>query len=125
MAIGAFGPWARAFIVTVSGLDGDGWIVLIAAIVAGVMLYLYARGSRRNMVLLGVAALMGVAALATVIYDGKDIFGTQTDEGGFFEGEDLITPGWGIVMAGLASASLIAASVTLAVRERRATPRNA
>lgn len=124
MAIGAFGPWARAFIVTVSGLDGDGWVVLIAAVVAGVMLYLYARGTQRAMLVLGVAALMGLAALATVIYDGKNIFGTQTDEEGFFEGEDLITPGWGIVMAGLASASLIAASVTLAIRAWQATPRN-
>jgi hypothetical protein len=47
MVIGSFGPWARAFIVSVSGVDGDGWFVVLAAAVAGGMLYLYVRNAER------------------------------------------------------------------------------
>src|SRR5207245_10709136 len=35
MAVGAFGPWVKAFAISVSGTDGsnDGWVVLGAAVV--------------------------------------------------------------------------------------------
>jgi hypothetical protein len=118
MIVGSFGPWARAFIVTVSGVDGDGWLVIFAALAALGVLYLGVTRPRLRRLSIVVCALAGAAGLAVVIYDGNDIFGDQSsgDEDDLFGGADLVTPGWGIWMAGLASASLILASVALYVR---------
>jgi hypothetical protein len=121
MIIGSFGPWARAFIVTVYGVDGDGWFVIGAAVVALGMLYLYARRRGVSRWPLVVAAVAGGVGILVVAVDGEDIFGNQgTGEDEFFGDVDLIKPGWGIVMAGLASISLIAASVYLLLREKPA-----
>jgi hypothetical protein len=118
MVVGSFGPWARAFIVTVSGVDGDGWLVIFAAIGALAALYFGASKPRLRRVSIIVCAIAGAAGLAVVIYDGNDIFGDQSsgDEDDLFGGADLVTPGWGIWMAGVASASLILASIALYVR---------
>lgn len=118
MIVGSFGPWARAFIVTVSGVDGDGWLVILAAVAALVALYFGANRPRLRRVSILVCALAGAAGLAVVLYDGNDIFGDQStgDEDDLFGGTDLVTPGWGIWMAGLASASLLFASIALLVR---------
>ena len=33
MVLGAFGPWAKVLgVISVSGTDGDGWLVIIAAL---------------------------------------------------------------------------------------------
>jgi hypothetical protein len=123
MIIGSFGPWARAFIVSVSGVDGDGWLVILAAVAALVALYFGVKRPRLRVVSIIVCALAGAAGLAVVIYDGMDIFGDQSsgDEDDLFGDIDLVTPGWGIWMAGLASASLVIASIVLFVR-RWASP---
>lgn len=118
MIVGSFGPWSRAFIVTVSGVDGDGWLVILAAVAALVALYFGAKRPGLRRVSIIVCALAGAAGLGVVIYDGNDIFGNQSsgDEDDLFGGTDLVTPGWGIWMAGLASASLVLASIALYVR---------
>lgn len=118
MIVGSFGPWARAFIVTVSGVDGDGWLVILAAVAALAALYFGAKRPGLRFVSIIVCALAGAAGLGVVIYDGNDIFGNQSsgDEDDLFGGADLVTPGWGIWVAGLASASLVLASIALYVR---------
>lgn len=123
MIVGSFGPWARVLFVTVSGVDGDGWFVVGAAVVALVMLYLHAKQPLRRWPLI-VSAVAGGVALAIVISDGKDIFGDQSsgEEDDLFGDSDLISPGWGIVMAGLASASLIASSIALFLQTRKTVP---
>jgi hypothetical protein len=117
MIVGSFGPWARAFIVTVSGVDGDGWFLVFAAIAALVLLYLGVKRPRLRLVAIIACVLAGVVGLGIVIYDGNDIFGKQSsgDEDDLFGGEDLVTPGWGIWMAGLASGSLILSGLALFV----------
>jgi hypothetical protein len=122
MVVDSFGPWARAFVFTVSGVDGDGWFVVGAAAVAGSMLYLYRRHGANARWPLFVALLMGLVGLTVVAVDGKDIFGSQATDDDLFGGVDLVQPGWGIVMAGLASVSLaVAALVLLAMRPREPT----
>ena len=115
MVIGSFGPWARAFIVTVSGVDGDGWLVILAALAALVALYVGVNRPSFRRVSIVVCALAGAAGLGIVVYDGNNIFGDQSTGGedDLFGGVDLVTPGWGIWMAGLASTSLVIASVAL------------
>jgi hypothetical protein len=117
MVIGAIGPWARALIVTVSGLDGDGWFVLLAGVAAAALLYW--RRDRITPLIPGVSALMGAIGFAVVVYDGKDIFGDQSSDDALFGDVDLVTPGWGIIMAGVASAGLILASLWLLVAALR------
>jgi hypothetical protein len=123
MVVGSFGPWARAFVFTVSGVDGDGWFVVAAAGVAGVVLYLHRRRDGATRWPLFVAALMGLVGLVVVGVDGKDIFGSQATGSAddFFGGADLVQPGWGIVMAGLASASLAVAALVLFAMTHRST----
>src|SRR5688572_801161 len=115
MVIGSFGPWARVFIVSVSGVEADGWIVALAAAGAGVALYLYTRRLERPWWPPTIAAICGGVGLLVVAISGEDIFGNQSsgEEDELFGATDLVTPGWGIIVAGLASASLIAASVAL------------
>lgn len=107
MLIGGFGPWAKVFgLVTISGTDdgGDGWIVIVAAAIGAVSLFLWQRRSRRWLILAVVAA---GAALATTIYDRIDL--ERTTEGGLDVGS-LVDPGWGIYVAMIGSASLAAAA---------------
>jgi hypothetical protein len=117
MIVGSFGPWARALFVTVSGVDGDGWFVILAAIGALAALYVGASRPQRRLAAIGACVVAGAAALGVVIYDAQDIFGDQgISEDDLFGSADLVSPGWGIWMAGLASASLVLAGITLFVR---------
>ncbi|MDQ3893095.1 MAG: hypothetical protein M3292_00280 [Actinomycetota bacterium] len=73
MVIGAFGPWAKVLFITIDGTDGgrDGWLVVAAAGVAGLVLLWYLRARRAW--LLVVPLLAGIAGAATAIYDINDI----------------------------------------------------
>ena len=112
LAIGSFGPWARAFIITISGIEMHGWIALLGALLAGAMLYLYAtRPTARA--LLG-AAFGGLLGLAIVALRANQIFGYQgAGEDSLFGDTDLITPGWGLFMSGIGAAALIATTLLL------------
>lgn len=109
MVIGSFGPWVRAFIFTVSGVDGgDGWVVVVAAAFAGGMIYLHAGRVDRPRWPLLCAAGAGLAAFIVFIIDAKDVFGTQSaGEDSLFGSTDLVQPGWGLILVGLASLSMI------------------
>jgi hypothetical protein len=108
MAIGAFGPWAKILgLVTVNGTDngGDGWVVIVGAVLGGIAFALWRAWSRNWLV---VSALAAAAALATTIYDRVDL--ERTTANGVDVGS-LIDAGWGIYIAMLGSLSLGIASV--------------
>jgi hypothetical protein len=116
MAIGAFGPWARVFgLVDVGGLNGDGWFVLVAAIVSGVLLFLHHRsGSAAGWPLVGVV-VAGVISVAVATIDIVELVGTQGLSGAD-DTDDLVSPGWGIWMACIASVSVtIAAAIRFVI----------
>jgi len=105
MILGSFGPWARVLgIVSVNGTDGgDGWIVIVAAVIAGGLLILkQTKGLGWWPVL--VALLAAILAAATSLYDWTDLKHVADQTG-------LISAGWGIYLATIGSFSLTAACV--------------
>jgi hypothetical protein len=115
MLIGAFGPWATVFsVLSVSGTDGDGKIVLIAALVIGAMvaLRLNAKGRRWTVV---VALLAGLIAAATSIYDMANIQNTISNS----QYRGVISVGWGLWIDCIASVSAVFALVVLARAKRQ------
>jgi hypothetical protein len=123
MVVGSFGPWFRAIFVTVSGVDGDGWLVIAAAAIGGSMLYLYSRRNRRANWPLIIAAIAGIAGATVAIADLEDALGTQSggdgDGANLFGNTDLITPAWGIWMATVSSVGLTIFSLILWVKLSR------
>ena len=110
MLIGAFGPWATVLsVLSVSGTDGDGKIVLIAALVIGAMvaLPLNAKGRRWTLI---VALLAAVIGAATSIYDMADIQNTISNS----QYQGAISVGWGLWIDCIASVSAVIALVLLA-----------
>jgi hypothetical protein len=120
MAIGALGPWVTVIGISVSGTEGDGWIVLVAALLAAGLLIWHDRNPRLWKLI--VAALAALAALGTGIYDWSEIEGVAGEAEeleGFF---DLsVSVGWGLVLCTFASVSLAAALVTHYVLYRSAS----
>jgi len=107
MVIGSFGPWAKIFVFSANGTDGDGWIVILAALAAAGALWRY--WFVRTRVWLVIAFLGGVAGVATTVIDRinlQDVI-DRSPFGG------LLRPGWGIYAAMLGSASLCAAVAAL------------
>lgn len=107
MFIGATGPWATAFgVFSVAGIDGDGLFVLLAALIVGGMVFLR-HVKRVGIWTLVVAMLAAVVATATSIYDMATIQNAIRDSHG------LVSIGWGLWVACLASVSAIGALVFL------------
>lgn len=73
MAVGAFGPWARALFFTVHGTDGagDGWLIVFAALVAGIALIVYSQAPHKP--LLAVPLLAGISGAAVAVHDISNI----------------------------------------------------
>lgn len=105
MFIGAIGPWATAFgVLSVAGVDGDGFFVFLAALIIGAMVLLrYLR--RSGIWTLAVAVLSAVIGAATSIYDMADIQSVIGNSPGF------VSIGWGLWIDCLASVSAIGALV--------------
>jgi hypothetical protein len=126
MVFGGFGPWARVLFISVSGADmGLAWFVIVGGVLAGAMLILWnQRQQPRLWWPLGLMMVAGIVGVAAVAWHAGDIFGTQgdssddtfgTQNGGagaddIFGNVDWVQPGWGIIMAGVASGSLIVAA---------------
>lgn len=120
MILGAFGPWAKVFVANVSGVDGDGWFVVLAAVLAGVMLYQHEKRAGAARWPMIVSAVAGAIAFLVVTVDAIDIYGGEPAAGGesLFGDTDLVSPGWGLVMDHIASLSLVAASIAFLLRGR-------
>ena len=102
MVMGAFGPWINALGVGVSGLEGsnDGWIVLCAGLLGGLLFF-----GTHTSAYAGVWALMaGVIGSVTTIYDRHHISSVIAKGGPLASAVAHI--GWGLNLAMLASISL-------------------
>jgi hypothetical protein len=120
MAIGALGPWVTFLGFSVSGTEGDGWIVFGGALVAGSLIVWHDRNPR--LWKLVVATLAAVAAFGTAAYDWSEVESIAADAEeveGFFNLS--VSVGWGLVLCTFASASLIAALLGHYLRHRAAS----
>jgi hypothetical protein len=112
--LGSFGPWAKVLgIISVSGTDGDGWLVIVAVLVAVALIIVRERRDLRLWSLL-LAAVAGGLAAATAIYDWTNL-SRVANETGFIEA------GWGIYLATFGSVSLVLACIGLGFETRKAT----
>src|SRR5436309_14409061 len=71
MVIGAFGPWVKALGQSVGGTDGsnDGWLVVAAAVIGGLLFY-----ATRTHRTAGVWALLGgIGGVAVTLYDRSQV----------------------------------------------------
>jgi hypothetical protein len=94
--VGAIGPWAKAFAITVSGLDGknDGWAVLVLALAAAALILggvLAQRGWLRVVVCL-CAAAAGVGIFAIGFYDRNNVTNIIKAQ----NAEGIVAVGWGL-----------------------------
>jgi hypothetical protein len=112
--LGSFGPWAKVLgIISVNGTDGDGWIVIVAALVAVALIILRERRGLRLWSLI-LAAVAGGLGVATAIYDWADLSRIADQSG-------LIDAGWGIYLAAFGSVSLVLACIGLGFEKRTAS----
>jgi hypothetical protein len=118
IVVGSLGPWGKGLngLVTVSGVDGDGKITLICGLLAAGVLVFEARGTVDRTLLALLVPLALIAATVGVV-DIAKVLGTQTSGSPLFKG-DIVSPGWGIWLVILASASLVAASIAGVVRRQ-------
>lgn len=117
MIVGSVGPWAKVAIFTVNGTDDgkDGWIVLVAAVVAALLLVGMLLTRRRPFAI--VSVIVGLIGAGTSGYDIHDINSTASAHN--LPG-DLVSTQWGIWVALVGSISLAIASVALWLETRRA-----
>jgi hypothetical protein len=102
------GPGQRFLgVIKVNGTD-DGWIVIVAALVAAGLVFLRQRRGW-NLLPILVAELAAVVAAGVAIYDWNNL-GQIIDESG------LIQAGWGIYVATIGSVSLALACIGLGSR---------
>ena len=119
MALGAIGPWARGPLgTTVSGFDGanDGWILIGAAAIAGLCLWLHRRSAGRGSLTL--MLLAGVIGVGVTLYDRQSV--STATRGSF----DVVEVGWGVNLCLVASVGLVICVLALLARtgsRRRAT----
>ena len=110
MIIGALGPWVSVLGFTVGGTEGDGWIVIGAALAAGGLVIWHDRGPR--LWKLAVVGLAGLVGFGTGAYDWSEIESIASDaeeiEGLF---DVSVSVGWGLILCTIAAASLVAAVI--------------
>lgn len=111
MIIGGFGPWATFGLGSVAGTHGDGWFVIIPAIIAATLVF--RRPERRSTHI--VAVLAGLIGAGIAGYDIATI-GSSVD-GTILAGS--VDPGWGVFLAAAASLALTAATIQGARTVRR------
>lgn len=110
MVVGAFSPWATVLgILSVSGTGaGDGWFVVIAALLGGWILYLHTKkGKSRKLLIL--AILGGLLASAVSIYGLIRVQDVVNNAEGF------VQTGWGLYVDAAASVSFTIAAVRLLI----------
>jgi hypothetical protein len=112
MVIGAIGPWVDVVIASRGGLDGDGVIVLVAAIVA--LAACFGALNRRSG-LGGTAAIVLLAGLAgsgTAIYDIIDIE-NRGSANLFGRDVQIASVGWGLWLSAAASIGLAVGAIAI------------
>jgi len=121
ICVGSVGPWARVLFFTANGLDGDGWISLLAGLAALGLFAIYLRSLQRPrpawplvliLVLAGLAAAVGV-------HDWSEIQGVvdeASQEDDPFGISSTVSVGWGLVLMTIASFSLAFSIVAMFLR---------
>ena len=111
MVVGGLGPWVTVLGFTVGGTDGDGWIVIGAALAAAGLVVWHDRGPR--LWKLALAGLAGLVAFGTGAYDWSEIESIATDAEEELQGlfDFSVSVGWGLVLCTIAAASLVAAVI--------------
>lgn len=113
MVIGAFGPWASALggAITINGTSGgrDGWLLLVAAVIAALFLVGYASSGVASR--LTGAAIFGVLGGIICIVDLVDISNRTANL--FGEDVQVTHPAWGIYLGLAGAAALAVAAVVL------------
>ena len=108
LAIGSVGPWATASLGAISasknGLDGDGAITLVLALVTGALLAAHLLGRLGRAAPIA-ATVLGAIALIICIVDLIDASGSKL-------GIDT-APAWGLWLAAFGAAGTLAASIVL------------
>jgi hypothetical protein len=116
MVIGAFGPWVKVLGLSVGGTDGsnDGWLVVAAAAIGGLLSYVMRNGRGG-----GVWALLaGIAGVAVTLYDRSNVQDAIKSGGAL--GAALAEVGWGLNLALAASASMAIAGFVYLIKHRDA-----
>jgi hypothetical protein len=109
MVVGGFGPWVTVLGFSVSGTEGDGWFVIVAgAVAAGLLFWHDAVPALWRLVL---AAIAGVVGFGVAVYDWSQVESIASESEEQLEGlfQLAVSPGWGLILAAIASASLVAA----------------
>lgn len=116
MVVGAFGPWVKALGQSVGGTDGsnDGWLVVAASVVGGLLFY--ATRSQRGAAVW--ALLGGIAGIAVTLYDRSNVQ-NAIEQGGVFA-QALVQIGWGLNLALAASVSMTVAAIVHLFQQRQA-----
>jgi hypothetical protein len=108
LAIGSVGPWATASLGAISasknGLEGDGVITLVLALVTGALLTAHFLGRLGRAAPIAATALGAIALLICVI----DIVDASGSEGAIDTG-----PAWGLWLAALGAAGTLAVGIVL------------
>ena len=114
--VGSLGPWAEVSQFSASGMDGDGVITLVSAIVAAVAI-LVASASRTRPALGSdwIAAAAAAVAMFVAVYDSFEIPKTYDLLGGAV---GTRTAGWGIWVTLIGSIVLAAVAVAIVIRAR-------
>jgi peptidoglycan/LPS O-acetylase OafA/YrhL len=115
LVIGSIGPWATASLAGITasknGLDGDGAITLVLALVAGALLAAHVLGRLGRAAPIAGIVLAAIALIICVV-DLIDTSGAKL-------GVDT-APGWGLWLATVGAAGMLATAIVLL---RRAQPR--
>jgi hypothetical protein len=113
MVVGGFGPWATVLVFSVSGSRGDGWLVIVGGAVAAALFAWRGVAARWPAL---VSAVLALVALIVAGSDLSDISSLAAKTDGLLSG--AVSPGWGLYVSLLASASLLLASLVAATRWR-------
>lgn len=121
VCIGSLGPWAKVLFITANGLDGDGWITLLAglAALAGFAVYLRSQNRPRPAWPLVLILVAGIVAGATGAYDWSRIQRVVSDSPSKddpFNFSSAVSVGWGLVLVTLAGFSLAFSVVAMFLR---------
>jgi len=98
--IGSLGPWTTFAFGSVSGMQGDGRITVVLALIAGCLL-LMRWGLTAAVVVAAISAIVSVYDVINVSTSTQEIFGREVH---------LVDVGWGLWVAALGSVVLLVSS---------------
>lgn len=125
VVIGSIGPWATVANSSVGGLDGDGWITLVLALLTGGFAAgVFAPASVARIMRWLVLPWTLIALLVTVI-DIVDISSTSSEFSNQFSDDIFsLSVGWGLWLALAGSIVTLVAAVALMIAPMPAPPRH-